>query len=177
MILEWECLCSQGVSLLVPDSPEHASRLVSESSFICCPCAFKLDVFVLFYGLTESAHGSNKSGDFVSWNSMKVKVAHSCLTLCDPMDYTVHGILQARILEWVAFCFSRGIHPTQGSNPGLPHCRWIVYQLSHKGSQRIGVGMLSLLQQIFLTQELNQGLLNCRWIIYQLRYEGSLETL
>ena len=39
---------------------------------------------------------------------MKVKVARSCTTLCDPMDYTVHGILQARILEWVAFPFSRG---------------------------------------------------------------------
>ena len=39
---------------------------------------------------------------------MKVKVAQSCLTLCDPTDYTVHGILQARILEWVAFPFSRG---------------------------------------------------------------------
>ena len=38
----------------------------------------------------------------------EVKVAQSCLTLCDPMDYTVHGILQARILEWVAFPFSRG---------------------------------------------------------------------
>ena len=32
----------------------------------------------------------------------------SCLPLCDPMDYTLHGILQARILEWVAFPFSRG---------------------------------------------------------------------
>ena len=39
---------------------------------------------------------------------VKVKVAQSCLTLCNPMDYTVHGILQARILEWVAFPFSRG---------------------------------------------------------------------
>ena len=29
------------------------------------------------------------------------------------------------------------IFPTQGSNPGLPHCRWILYQLSHKGSPRI----------------------------------------
>ena len=38
---------------------------------------------------------------------VKVKVAQSCLTLCDPMDYTVHGILQARILEWVACPFSR----------------------------------------------------------------------
>jgi len=38
----------------------------------------------------------------------KVKVTQLCPTLCDPMDYTVHGILQARILEWVAFPFSRG---------------------------------------------------------------------
>ena len=38
---------------------------------------------------------------------MKVKVTQSCPTLCDPMDYTVHGILQAGILEWVAFPFSR----------------------------------------------------------------------
>ena len=38
---------------------------------------------------------------------VKVKVAQSSLTLCDPMDYTFHGLLQARILEWVAFPFSR----------------------------------------------------------------------
>ena len=44
----------------------------------------------------------------------KVKVAQLCLTLCDPVDYTVHGILEARILEWVAFPFSRG-----SSNPGF----------------------------------------------------------
>ena len=37
-----------------------------------------------------------------------VKVIQSCMTLWDPMEYTVHGILQARILEWVAFPFSRG---------------------------------------------------------------------
>ena len=38
----------------------------------------------------------------------EVKVAQLCLTLCDPVDYTVHGILQVRILEWVAVPFSRG---------------------------------------------------------------------
>ena len=38
----------------------------------------------------------------------EVKVTQSCLTLCDPMDYTVYGILQARIPEWVTFPFSRG---------------------------------------------------------------------
>ena len=43
------------------------------------------------------------------WVSVEeVQVAQSCLTLCDPTDYTVHGILQARILEWVDIPFSRG---------------------------------------------------------------------
>ena len=41
-------------------------------------------------------------------NLLKVKVTQSCLTLCDPIDHTVQGILQARILEWVAFPFSGG---------------------------------------------------------------------
>ena len=44
---------------------------------------------------------------------VKVKVAQSCPTLCDPMDYTVHGILQARILEWVVF------PPGALPNPGI----------------------------------------------------------
>ena len=41
-------------------------------------------------------------------SEVKVKVAQSCPTLCDPMDYRVHGILQAWILEWIAFPFSMG---------------------------------------------------------------------
>ena len=54
------------------------------------------------------------------------------------MDYsspgsTVHGILQAKILEWVAILFSK-IFPTQGWNTGLLHCRQILYILSHLGS-------------------------------------------
>ena len=44
---------------------------------------------------------------------------------CSLPDSSVHGILQARILEWVAIPFSRGIFPTQGSNPHLLHCRQI----------------------------------------------------
>ena len=65
--------------------------------------------------------------------TMKVKVSQSCPTLCHPMDYTVHGILQALILEQVAFPFSK----SKGSNPGLPNCRRLLYWLSHKGSPRI----------------------------------------
>ena len=47
-------------------------------------------------------------GQSIGQVKMKVKVAQSCPTLCDPMVYTIHGILQARILEWVAYPFSRG---------------------------------------------------------------------
>ena len=70
---------------------------------------------------------------------VKVLVTQLYLTLCEPMDYSppdssVHGILQARILEWVAIPFSRGYFLTQGSNPDLLHCRWILYCLSHQGS-------------------------------------------
>ena len=96
--------------------------------------------------------------------SFKVKVTQLCLTLCNPMDSTIHGIFQARMgglvtkscptlaTPWTVACqaplsmgFSRreywsglplewvlqGIFPTQGSNSGLPHCRWILYQLSY----------------------------------------------
>ena len=45
--------------------------------------------------------------------------------------------IQAKILEWIAIPFSRGIFPTQGSNPGLTHCRQILYYLNHQGSPRI----------------------------------------
>ena len=61
---------------------------------------------------------------------LKVKVTQSYPTLCDPTDYSlpgssVHGILQARMLE---------IFPTQGPKPGSLHCRQILYRLRHQGS-------------------------------------------
>ena len=60
-------------------------------------------------------------------------------TLCHPMDcsppgISVHGVLQARILEWVAVFSSRGIFPTQELKMGLLHGRQILYHLSHQGS-------------------------------------------
>ena len=51
-------------------------------------------------------------------NLVKVKVAESCLTIGDLMDYTAHGIRQARMLEWVAFPFPRG--SSHSSIPGFP---------------------------------------------------------
>ena len=66
-------------------------------------------------------------------------VAQSCLTLCKHKDYSlpgfsVNGILQPRILEWVAMQPGlQGIFLTQGLNPGLLHCRQTLYWLSHQG--------------------------------------------
>ena len=71
------------------------------------------------------------------WKSESV--SHSVVfDSLQPMDCSlpgssVHGILQARILEWIAIPFSRGIFLTQGSNLGLLHCWWVLYCLSHQG--------------------------------------------
>ena len=74
---------------------------------------------------------------------VKVKVTQSCLTLCDPMAYTVHGILQARILDWVAFLFSRGSSQSRSptlqadSLPAEPQgspriLEWVAYPFSSR---------------------------------------------
>ena len=81
----------------------------------------------------------------------------------------VHGDSPGKNTGMGCHALLQGIFPTQGSNPGIPHCRWILYCLSHQGNWRI----LDLLQEIFLTQESNWGLLHCRWILHWLSYPGS----
>ena len=53
------------------------------------------------------------------------------------MDCIVHGVAESDTTEQLSLSIYQGIFPTHGSNPGLPHCRRILYQLSHKGSPRI----------------------------------------
>ena len=73
--------------------------------------------------------------------------------LLSHVHYTVHAILQARILEWIASPL------LQCSSLSLLHC-----------------SSLSLLQWVFQTQESNQGFLYCKQILYQLNYQGSHKT-
>ena len=66
-----------------------------------------------------------------------VLVTQSCPILCDPMGCSlpgssVHGILQARILEWVAIPFSRGSSQPRELTPSLLHFRQILYRVSHQ---------------------------------------------
>ena len=65
-----------------------------------------------------------------------MKVAQLCPTLCDPMNYSPLNS-PCQNIEMGSLSLLQGIVPIQGSNPCLPHCRWILYQLSHKGSPRI----------------------------------------
>ena len=65
-------------------------------------------------------------------------VAQSCLTVCDPMDCSppgssVHGDPPGKNTGVGCHALLQEIFPTQGLNPGLPNCTWILYQLSHKG--------------------------------------------
>ena len=69
-------------------------------------------------------------------------VAQSCLTLCNPMDYSwpgssVHGDFPGQNTRVGCHALLQGIVPTQRSNRGLLHCRWILYHLSHKGSPKM----------------------------------------
>ena len=66
---------------------------------------------------------------------MKVKVVQVCPT-CNPMDYSPSNS-PGQNTGVSSLSFLQGIFPTQGLNPGLPHCRQILYQLNHKGSPRL----------------------------------------
>ena len=86
-----------------------------------------------FYQLNHKGNPKN-----IEVGENESEVAQSCPTLCNPMDCSLqgsslHGILQARILEWIAYPFSRG-SSDPGVDQGLLHCREIVYQLSYQGS-------------------------------------------
>ena len=86
-----------------------------------------------------------------------MKFAQSCPALCDPMDYTVRGILQARILDSVAVPFSGVTHLRRGAWPCRvvqlcltlqPH---ILYSSGNSPGQNTGVGSLSRLYILKLT--------------------------
>ena len=104
--------------------------------------------------------------------------SQSCLTLCNPMNcsppgFSVHGILQARILEWIAIPFCRGFS-RPGIEPRSPALQVDSFPAAPPGKPKnTGVGSLSLFQWIFPMQESNWSLLHYRQILYQLSYQGS----
>ena len=121
-------------------------------------------------------------------------MAQLCPTLWDLMDcnltgFSVHGILQARILQWVAIPFSRGSSQHRNQTQvsfiaGRFFTVWTtreaqlgLYSPRNSPGQNTGVGNCSLRQGIFPTQGSNPGLLHCRRILYQLSHQGSARIL
>ena len=86
--------------------------------------------------------------------------------------HIINGILQVKILEWVAIPSSRGSsHPRDWTQ--ISHIAGEFFTAEPLGKPKnAGVGSLSLLQGIFLTQKSNWGLLHCMWTLYQLSYQG-----
>ena len=95
-------------------------------------------------------------------NCSALQVAQSCPTLCDPVDHTVHGILQAKILEWVTFPFSRGSCQPRILTQVSCIAGGFFPNWATREAQEYWSGSLSLLQQTSPTQESNWGLLHCR---------------
>ena len=92
---------------------------------------------------------------------------------CSPPGSSVHGVLPARMLEWVA-CPPPGDIPNPGIKPRSPALQLDSLPAEPQGKpENTGVSSLSLLQHIFPTQGLNPGLLHCSWILHQLRHKGS----
>ena len=99
--------------------------------------------------------------------------------LCDPMDCSlpgssVHRDSPGQNTEAGCHALLQGIFPTQGMNPGLLLCRWILYHLSHQGSP----GILERVAYpfsigVFPTQGSIWVLLHCRQILYQPSYQGN----
>ena len=88
--------------------------------------------------ILESTFEEKEPSSYFSLCAVLCLVSHWCSTLWDPMDYSppgssVHGDSLARILEWVAMSSSRGSSQPRDQT-GLPHCRRILYHLSHQGS-------------------------------------------
>ena len=86
---------------------------------------------------------------------IRSKVVQSCPTVCNPMDCSlpgssVHGIFQARVLEWAAIS-SPGDLPDQELNLGLPHCRQMLYHLSHQGSPEKDYHLCSIYLSVYLS--------------------------
>ena len=130
--------CSQAEPYRGRDKAKQETILPNQRSDSGFPC-------VLWVPDTAEGCLRDGRGERVSIEKLTLKercyglLAQLCLTLCDPMDCgppgsSVHGILQARVLEWVAIPFSRGIFPIQGWNLGLLHRQADSSPLSLQGS-------------------------------------------
>ena len=98
---------------------------------------------------------------------MSCLAAKLCLTLCNPMDCSltdssVHGILQATILEWVAIFSSRESSWPRDLSQDPLNCRWILYCLSHQGSPKFVQFVIAAIENSYTLPKQSYSLMCCR---------------
>ena len=117
--------------------------LIPSRVFLISVIVLFITVYLFFISFSSLWNVLNDSWPFLHsilkildhlWKA-KVKVSYLCPTLFDPMDCTVYGVSPDQNTRLGGLSLLQGIFPTQGSNPGLPHCRWIFYLLSHQETQ------------------------------------------
>ena len=118
--------------LCAPHAPPgaHGSTDPQEPSVLLC----WFHLWTRKRALTEASHSSLHShhrahSQAAGRPTVRVKAAQSCPTLCHAMDYTVHEDSPGQNTGVGRLSLLQGIFPTQGSSPGLPHCRRIPHQL------------------------------------------------
>ena len=156
--------------------PNGSTAIVAHSGLV-----YWTHVTVSWTPLTPAGSESRRTQIWVIWTSSeplsKVKWSENRSVVSDSLQ--PHGTYSrwnspGKNTGVGSLSLLQGIFSTQGSNPGLLHCRWIIYQLRHKGSPRVLEWVAySFSRGISQTQELNWGLLYCRQILYQLSYQGS----
>ena len=111
------------------------------------------------------------------------------LPYCRQILYHLRHQGSPRILEWVAYPFSRGIFSTQEANQSLLHWRQILYQLSYQGSPKKAPLSTGILQARYWSglpcpppgnlpnPVIDPGVLHCRWILYHLSHQGNPRIL
>ena len=131
-----------GFHLMVLNSPISYLPVINGSFFFTFAKTKQVNVilngFILYLLKKNTFHENHHISQFFGNNQ-----SLSCVQLF-ATPWTVArqaplsmGILPARIFEWFAMPSPKEIFPTHGLNQGLPHCRWILYRLSHQRGPRI----------------------------------------
>ena len=121
----------------------------------------------------SSGQSIQASASVLSMNKVKVKVAQSCPTLCNPYGLYSPRNSPGQNTGVGSPSLLQEIFPTQGPNPGLPQYRRIFYQLSHKGSPRILQWVAYPLSRGFSDPGIELGFPALQQILYQLSCQGS----
>ena len=150
----------------IPNRKNHWNSQVGQVRITC-----EVLKYTDFWCLPQTIKSESLKWDLgisILSSTLSASICESRLVFCDSLR--PHGLLQARILEWVDFPFSRESSQLRDWTQVSHMAGGFFTSWATRKPKSTGMGSLPLLQQIFPSQELEQGLQHCRWILYQLSY-------